>query len=325
MTSEHPLRRFLARVCSPETMSRIVDPILADIRWEDGRITWRGCVPLVKALAMLAMTSLPRWGAALWTDDDYAMPRAAGFLVLGAVSVGVLLILPPLSGAHHPDGLSLPSYAILLMPQAFALSVPMAVIAAIAAASRRSRMSARLMRRTLMLSGLVVAMTFAIITWAVPDANQAFRESVARAVNGRPVTLTPGPNEMHWTVLRQQIGQLRRSRDGYRAAAQMEYAYQLRLAIVVAAIPLGLSGLAIGTSAFGRRRPLLISVAVLATYWALLMIEERTAKTLMSAGGFIPEYVCPWTPNLIVLFAAGATLLSRRSLQPPTAPASRVV
>jgi hypothetical protein len=42
MTSNHPLRRLLARVCSPETMSRIVDPVFADMRREDGRVTWRG-------------------------------------------------------------------------------------------------------------------------------------------------------------------------------------------------------------------------------------------------------------------------------------------
>lgn len=31
MTSAHPLRRLLARVCSTDTMARVVDPTLADI------------------------------------------------------------------------------------------------------------------------------------------------------------------------------------------------------------------------------------------------------------------------------------------------------
>jgi hypothetical protein len=55
MTIDHPLRRALARVCSTTTMTRIVDPILADIRWEDGHATLRGCVSLARALVLHAV------------------------------------------------------------------------------------------------------------------------------------------------------------------------------------------------------------------------------------------------------------------------------
>ena len=34
MTINHPIRRFLALLCSDDTMARVVDPVLADIRWE---------------------------------------------------------------------------------------------------------------------------------------------------------------------------------------------------------------------------------------------------------------------------------------------------
>jgi hypothetical protein len=40
-------------------MSRIVDPILADVRWEDGRVTVRGVAALAKALALHAVMSFP--------------------------------------------------------------------------------------------------------------------------------------------------------------------------------------------------------------------------------------------------------------------------
>jgi hypothetical protein len=53
MTSDHPLRRALARLCSADTMSRIVDPIFADMRFEDGRASLRGCASLTGALTLM--------------------------------------------------------------------------------------------------------------------------------------------------------------------------------------------------------------------------------------------------------------------------------
>ena len=50
MTIDHPVRRLLARVCSPDTLARVVDPTLADLRWESGRLTCRGYLTLAKAL-----------------------------------------------------------------------------------------------------------------------------------------------------------------------------------------------------------------------------------------------------------------------------------
>jgi lipopolysaccharide export LptBFGC system permease protein LptF len=126
--------------------------------------------------------------------------------------------------------------------------------------------------------------------------------------------------ETDWTSLRRQIENLRRDADGI-PAARLEYAYQLRLAIGVAAIPLGLAGLAISTFVVGRRRPLLTGIGVLFAYWVFMMVEETTAKRLITTGGFYPEYLCPWTPNLIVVIAATAVLFSRRSGHPPTAQA----
>ena len=55
MTRDHPLRRALARFCSADTMSRIVDPIFADMRFEDGRATVRGSASLTRALTLHAV------------------------------------------------------------------------------------------------------------------------------------------------------------------------------------------------------------------------------------------------------------------------------
>lgn len=325
MTRNHWLRRALARCCSADTMSRIVDPILADMRWENGRATLRGCAALGKALALHAAMSLPRWCAPVWSDDDGAIPKALGFVAIAAMLAGALLIAPPLWRGPHVKNISFVFFAVLLVPQAFAVSLPLALSVAIPLAVRRLHLNARLIRRTLLLSGIVAVMTFAVITWAVPDANQSFRVAVYRALNvSRYLPLTRGPNETDWTTLRRQIEDLRRADPGGGAAARLEYAYQARLAIGIAAVPLGLAGLAISTFGFGRRRPLLTGTCVLVAYWLFMQFQETMAGRLITTGGFLPAYLCPWTPNVIVVIAATAILLSRRSAQPLPAPASRV-
>src|SRR5258707_1097221 len=85
MTARHPLRRFLARVCSPETMARVVDPTLADIRWESGRPFWLGCLSLAKALVIHAIASTPGVLSHTWSDDERAIPKAAAFATAAAL------------------------------------------------------------------------------------------------------------------------------------------------------------------------------------------------------------------------------------------------
>src|SRR5215471_5549611 len=124
MTIDHPVRRVLARVCSDTTMSRVVDPIFADMRWEDGRATFRGCVSLAKALVVHGITSVPGWCAAVWMDDAYAMPKAAGFVMAIALLASVPLLAPPLSHVPSRRIMSPVTLAAVLLPQALALTLP---------------------------------------------------------------------------------------------------------------------------------------------------------------------------------------------------------
>jgi len=83
MTIDHPIRRTLARVCSGETMARIVDPVLADVRSEQRRPRWLGYFDLLRALAVHTVTSTPRVIARAASDNGYAMPRAAVIAIAG--------------------------------------------------------------------------------------------------------------------------------------------------------------------------------------------------------------------------------------------------
>jgi len=324
MTIDHPLRRLLARVCSEATMSRIVDPILADARWEDGRITVRGLAALAKALAVHASTSVPSCAAGVWADDGHAMPKAAAFVMTTAILAAVPLMALPLVRVPKHQVISPLTLAVTLLPQALALTLPASLLVAIPLALRRVQMTGRLIRRTLLLSTVVVAANFVVVVYAIPDANQSFREAVTRALPADAhVTLSRGPMETYLSELRRQIVDLERTRGGGASARRLEYTYQVRLAIVAAAVPLALADLAVAVPRRGSRR-VLLALWILVAYWTLMAYEQSAVNGLIDRGGFFPEYFCAWTPNAILLIVASATLLSRRSLNRPMA-ASRSV
>lgn len=317
MTIDHPLRRALARICSAATMARVVDPILADIRWEDGRATLRGFVALGRALALHAITSLPGWCVTVWTDDGYAMSRAAA-LVIGVAALGSIpLTAPPLlsQARRWPAGLT--AILVMLVPQALALALPSAPVIAIPIAFRQRHLNARLFRRTVVFSLVIAAAAYGIIGWVMPEANQRFREATYMANGGgRDVTLERGPNEESWKALRRQIQGLRQTKSGKNAATQLEHNYQTRMAIAVAAVPLSLAALAMCTIGFGRRRPLVTGVSVLLVYWVFMVFEQRQAAAAVRNGDLLDVYLRVWTPNAILSLIATATLLSRRSPLP---------
>ena len=181
MTSRHPLRRTLARVCSAETMARVVDPILADIRWEDGRLTVRGVAALGKALALHGVMSVPSWFVAACSDDKHAVVKAVIFAVGGAIIAAACLAFQ--SAAHFKDlkGVSLISLALMAAVPATVLTLPSAIVVAIPLAVRRLSITKRIARRIASFSVIAVVLNFAVAAWVMPYANQAFIITTNRA------------------------------------------------------------------------------------------------------------------------------------------------
>src|SRR5258708_38082552 len=99
MTSDHPVRRLLASICSTEPMDRVVDPTLADMRWERGRPAWLGYVALVRALALHGVTSIPGAAARICREDERAVPSAAAWSLVGALIAAIPLVALPLVDA----------------------------------------------------------------------------------------------------------------------------------------------------------------------------------------------------------------------------------
>jgi hypothetical protein len=299
MTIDHPLRRAIARVCSHSTMERIVDPIFADIRWEDGRVTWRGCVSLAKTLALYGLTSVPYRFAAACSDDGYALLRAAALTSAGALITAIALTASPLSPGRHIHT-SVYALGVRLIPQALVFSLPSMLILAIPSVLGGIGAARSIAGRALLLTAAGLVTTIALMVGVPPRANQPYREFV----NG--ATLAWGPHATGFEALRAQIRDFQQTDGGHSVAQRLEYTFQLRAAVMVSAVPFGIAGLAI--TALTRRRRLSVSMAAcaLGAYWTVMVIEESVANAQIIRGGFLPEYFCAWTPNLLMLIASSA-------------------
>jgi hypothetical protein len=316
MTIDHPLRRMLARVCSDATMSRIVDPILADARWEDGRVTVRGVAALARALAFHAVMSFPSWLVAVCSDDEHAVVKATVFALSAAIIAAITLGLQSVAHFKYLKGVSLASLALMATVPAIVFTLPSAIVVAIPLALRRLPVTKRIIRRAVSFSAVAVALNFAVAAGVMPYANQAFTITTDRARFQRyDVTLYKphSPNEMTLPALRAEIGRRRQMPGAEWLARVFEYVFQQRLAFVTAAIPFGIAGLALATITSDQRRRLLLAVAVLVAYWTMVSLGDRVERLLLFDADTLWHVLCAWLPNAILLVVSGVTLALRHT------------
>ena len=313
MTIDHPVRRLLARLCSDRTMALVVDPVLADIRWERGP-RWLGYLALVRALSLHAVLSFPGTVSRLWTDDERALPRA-----VAACTVTAILFMAPLVAVPAQSALQLSWRAVLfLVPQALAVALPPSLIIAIPLAFRHATSARRLAVRGFALALVCAVATFVVITRLVPDANQEFRVEAASLVGAERANLPRGPIEMTQGELRERIEILSLTPGGVPVARRLEYVYQMKIALGAIAVPLGALGIALAMSGLGRRRPVAIGALCVIAYVVVSFPIEFATGLLMVRFVSVPPAVFAWMPAAIVAMIAGVAL--RRSTRHPRDP-----
>jgi lipopolysaccharide export LptBFGC system permease protein LptF len=198
---------------------------------------------------------------------------------------------------------------ILLLPQALVLTLPPSLLIALPLAIARRFPSARLVRRTIVLSLACVVATGALLTWAMPRANQAFR--VLMSGNER---LVPGPNESSLTALRERIAVLNLTSGGAAAARPLEFLLHSRVALVLSPLPFAWLALALVRTSIGRRRPWLSALAGLGVVLLVWFPLELVGQT-MAAGSRVPAALFAWLPTLAVF--ALAAIISRAAHESP--------
>jgi Predicted permeases len=119
--------------------------------------------------------------------------------------------------------------------------------------------------------------------------------------------------------LREQIDVLnfthdRMTPEGRILSRQLEYLYQVRVALICAPVPVCLLALGVAASSPGRRRPVVAGIVALGLYLpGLLTLSDATTASLKRFDA-VPPHVYAWAPMLMIA-GIGIWLIARH---PPT-------
>jgi hypothetical protein len=205
------LHRLAARICSANTLERVVEPVIADLQKEfagAGSASRRVWILFAGYAATLQVIALCAVSVPAGEDERRAITNALAWSVAMFVVVSALLILLPLySFQNIPRGWYA---ATMLVPQAVPLAIPIGIAVGMAfGLCARPTMS---ITKTLLLYALAASvLSFGILAWAMPAGNQAFKELTLHKLwgsgyHGAITEPWKAHNEMNLSELRQQIG-----------------------------------------------------------------------------------------------------------------------
>jgi hypothetical protein len=302
------LRALAARVCSSRAMERVLDPAIADMRWEH-QDAWRHGRALraawIRALGSLTVLYLIARHLCLNPAAAFRSPtpdRAPMFVVLAgsaavvavttAALITIILSNTPLPIAH------VPWLVLYMLPGTLPCTVPCGFALAVSWSGRRPWRAA---------PGIaIVAATLSVLTlitvgWIMPRANQAYRVTVVGH------DLARGFNELTFAEAKSQLAIERYSLSSGRAehtsalwmdVRDGEYSYHGRLAISVAPLVVGL--FAFLASRRGRVVRVLAMIMLFGLYFAWYGWMESPVHTFPT----VSPAVLGWTPNIAVFSIA---------------------
>ncbi len=309
------LHRLAARLCSAKTLERVVEPAIADLQKEYAaaefgsslrcaRILFVGYLAILEVMLMCALQP-----SAATDDERHALVRTFVWSLALMIAVTGLLMLPPLSVVDRSVRLS--AYLVGLIPQAVPLAIPIGLTFGIAFGLAGRAATRAMMKVVLLIAFAASLVSFVTLVWVMPAANQAYRESVARAT-GHSGQLIKGASEMTLSELDREVaiaaaaGNPRRA-DGY------AWSFHLRFALSAASVVL--AAFLFATAGSGAALRGLLAFAACFAYWALIYVGEGLAvysPVAPAVAGTIPVFIGAWLPN-IVLMASAIVVASSRS------------
>jgi hypothetical protein len=317
---------WAARWCSAETMERLIEPALADMQVEydearaqrqplRGYWVWlTGHAALGKAVAVYGTARGRDMIAGMSVDERRGMGRTIVWSVATTIAVTALLMADPLRTElpRHPENAL--RLALLLIPQALPISIPVGLVVAILQVLRHGALTRASRAAILSLSVVLCIGSGAVLEWVVPDTNQAYREMIFRRMLAqnpnaypRDLTLPRGFSELTFVQMRRAIDQekagLGAEYGGDRLpVSTLELTYYSRWAIVFAPLVLTLFALVVATRLTRSRVwRWLVAAAVIVAYWSVYFIGDR---------GFDWDRTLPmllaWAPNIAILIVTVA-------------------
>jgi hypothetical protein len=295
------LHHLAGYICSAKTLERVVEPAIADLQkeyaassgraWQRGWILLSGYLAIVKVMAICALSV-----STTTHDERQALSRTFAWSVGWIAAISALLTLPPLVelSIRRWDA------AMALVPQAMPLGIPMGIAIGIAF-GLSARPAMNVVKVTVLGAIVASALSFGILAWVMPVANQAFREITVRelADSGYKDRFEPekGHNEM-------TLSELRREEASFAAAGQTRlprqfaFTFHVRFALAVGSLVLASLLLAAPFNHRGVRG--LIAFAASFGYLALL----HTGEALAVSGTALAPVAAAWLPNIVLIALA---------------------
>ena len=229
---------------------------------------------------------------------------AARFLIAFPLLTAVGLAMNEIPGWllwAETSGPSRWTVLFFLLPSVVALTIPLALLVALAAAPREagSPRGRFVMMVLLPLCLLEAALLFAV----VPEANQRVRTALVMSLAGEASTMGEPPRG----VREMSVSELRRASAQSRDGASFEL--HKRASMPVASLFLGMLGLGLASLLRGRLVKLALAVAAGAAWLGLLQLGAS-----MGAAASVPAWLGAWTPAFAV--AALAIAVSRHQRLP---------
>jgi Lipopolysaccharide export system permease LptF/LptG len=306
------LRALARRLCTADTMDRIIDPLIADLQFEHAqsqragrpwRARWRllaGYIAFWNTLGLQASRASARALTRTLSRDEHAIGRTIGFSAAIVAAFTLLLMVPPFFSVqswrtdHAQPWLAKWSGVqlwVYLIPQAIPLAVVFGLPMGILVGLRRRQITRRVAASVLVFGLVCGTVTFVDSAWILPRANQAFR----LLVSGRP-SLARGANEMTLGELRARVSEWN-ANDRPLGGLSYAQSYYVRWAAPFAAIALGAFGLSLAAG----QRPTWVSVGicVVATIvyfgYGALVVRGLPSRSL----SWLPAWAAVWLPNAI--------------------------
>ena len=308
------LRAWARHLCSPATMERLIDPLIADLQYEhDGAcstgqprhrcwILMTGYLAFWRVLLLhVPIVCTRRTVRKLAGADDWAVCHALGAAAVTLLIVtGLLIAVPVRNLAERDMGSTWP--VVLLLPQSLPLSLPFSILVGVLSGLRGRTVTNRA-RRAVIVMGLAGSLgSFGMIIWGMPAAHHAFRSTVAgRQVQG-------GFDETSVRVLREKALAIKNDGQAGRAGMLL-LSYHSRWALVGAALVFAVFGLGVNALRAGVAPTAAIGTSGCIVYFAyffeLALVPPSVFSDERLAFGLV------WLPNILMIVASLAFMSAR--------------
>ncbi len=302
------LHHLASLICSTKSLERIVEPAIADLQKEYDRhaashflrclwMLFRGYSAILKVMAVCAL------GVSVATDEERnGLVRTFAWSLAFMIAAVAMLMLPPLWLSE--PGFGSTRHLIQLIPQAVPLAIPVGLAFGIAFGLAGCAVT-RAMAKTILLVAVAASLvSFAMLAWVMPAANQAFRTEWSHS-QGYEGTPRKGSNEMTISELRREI-EVAAALGDARNVHQHSWFLHLRYALSLATVVLG--GFLLALRGRGRAMRTLVAFITCGSYWVLLVSGEA----LSGYDRHLSEIAAAWLPNVVLLTVTLFIVSSRR-------------